>query len=306
MTKAKSVMTDSDLTMEALTDEQFGDLVQRVVGECHRRGDAATAALRSALTAALAASGLDADERARVAAESARREAERLREDEARRVATEAAERVRRQQEVEKARRKEDEARKEAERLRALAQRARDLMGHDVANFIVQVWSRDGERRVYIGHGYNANWVEYYHTGSARILPGTIKFSVAVDRSLAAHLGCTRDEAQERIKSYCAELCREWRTLRLEVTEDNAPCDPACQVQRWVLRSEKSGNYIERLRPAKAANLTSSAQEALKYRSREEAEAALDAARAEGAPYLDGYIAVERQVWLVFPPKEAE
>ena len=261
--------------------------------------------MRDALTAALATSGLDSEERTRIAEEAARMEAERLREEEARQVAAEAVARVRREREAEKVRQDEEAARMEAERLRSLAQGARSLMGHDEADFVVQVWSRNGDQRVYIGQGYDANWVEYYHTGNARILPGSIKFPVAADRLLAEHLGCTREEAQDRIKDFCSELCKEWRSLRLEVTEANAPCDPACRVTRWLLQA-KSGNYIRRLRKGNAPALTGVAQEARKHQSREEAEAALEAGRAEGGKYLDGYTAVERQVWLAFPPKKAK
>ncbi len=46
-----------------------------------------------------------------------------------------------------------------------------------------------------------------------------------------------REEDQERIKAYCTELCKEWSSLRLEVTEANAPRDPACRLTRWALRS---------------------------------------------------------------------
>jgi hypothetical protein len=205
---AKPEMLIPDETIRALDDEQLGDFVRRLVGECRRRGDAATEALlRAAIKADLAASGLDVEERASMAARAASREALKLQEEAAGRVAAEAADQLRREREAEEVRQKEDKARRQAERLRSLAQRARSLLGHDESEYNVHVWSKDGEQRVYIGKGYNANWVEYYHTGNARILPGTVKFPVAVDHALAEHLGCTRDEAQERIKAFCAELC---------------------------------------------------------------------------------------------------
>lgn len=304
MSKERGARPITERAIRSQSDEQLGDLVRRVVGECHRRGDAATAALRAAIQADLAVSRLDTGERARIAEVAARREAERLREAEARRLAAEEAERVRR--EAEKIRQQEEETRRQAERLRALAQRARDLIGHDEAEYTVSVWSRGGERRVYIGKGYDATWVEYYHTGSDRMLPGTIKFPVAVDRPLAEHLGCTREEAKERIKAYCDELCREWRGLRLRVTEENAPRDTACRVRRWVLQSEKGNSFIGRFRAGDAPVIAGVAQEARKYRSLEEAEASLSAGRAEGGKYLDGYTAVERQVWLSHPPREED
>src|SRR4051812_15218990 len=104
MAKKQRAMPVSDQIIRAMSDEQLGDLVQQVVSECHRRDDAATATLRAAIEAKLAASGLDAEERERVATEAARKETERLREEEACRVAAEAAERVRREREAEKVR----------------------------------------------------------------------------------------------------------------------------------------------------------------------------------------------------------
>lgn len=105
---------------------------------------------------------------------------------------------------------------------------------------------------------------------------------------------------------YCAELSEEWESLRLEVTEANAPRDPACRVKRWWLRADISGNYIRRMRAGDAPTLTGYAQEAKRHRSPEEAESALAAARDEGGMYLNGYTTVERQVWLAYPPKEAD
>jgi hypothetical protein len=103
---------------------------------------------------------------------------------------------------------------------------------------------------------------------------------------------------------FCAELCEEWESLRLEVTEANAPRDPACRVKRWVLRADNSGYCLGQSRAVNWPVLTG-LRDATKYLSRKEAEAALDA-RAEGRKKVDGCTAVERQVWLAYPPKEAD
>jgi hypothetical protein len=91
--------------------------------------------------------------------------------------------------------------------------------------------------------------------------------------------------------------------LRLEVTESNAPRDSACRVQRWVLQHQNGKNYIDRFRPGRSPVLTGSAQDAARYGSQEEAESAIVTGKTNGGEYLDGYVAVERQVWLAYSPK---
>lgn len=172
------------------------------------------------------------------AAELARRDvaARRIVED----ARAEAAARQRAEAEAEAASKANDAA----ARLRAIATRARELFGSDQPEFTVTRWGAGADRRVYIGHGYDNNWVEYYHDGNARIGPGKLVFQVpAVRDELAAHLGITPDEAREMIREFCRGLADAYGPIKIEVSEANAPRDPAAQTTLFALKLRGDRNH---------------------------------------------------------------
>ena len=207
-----------------------------------------------------------------------------------------------------------DKARGKAERLAAFAQRARSLMGNRHPNFEVKVWCRDGDKRVYVGIGTDPNWIEYYHTGTLRFPPGTLK----IDRSqilkdLAQHHGCSVDEATSMITSFCIDMCNKYQVVTLRVTEDNAPRDEDCHVSLgWGIRAGKAW-----LRRGKfyAWETSNSVEEASLLPSKDDADKARDEAYQVlwdkkvpgkgGTPiFAPGTLEPsEVQGWLAFPPK---
>lgn len=209
------------------------------------------------------------------------------------------ARKERERREAEAAALKATETNRRNARLRDLAARARELFGSDQAEFTVQVWDRDGDRRVYVGHGYDNNWIAYYHTGTARTAPGSLEVLVqAIVRDLATHLGIAKGEAEALIKDFCAGLCKEWTTLKLEVCEGNAPRDPACSLPSWVVWDGDSRRPWY-LRIGGPSAHTSEIAAAARFGSAEEARAA-----AEAAGKADWKV-VSRPTWTPFPPKAA-
>jgi hypothetical protein len=211
------------LDFSTLTDDQLVGLIREALQEVVRRGPAVEAAARAA--------GLDEAEKAKVAAAAAQAEARRLRDEEARRVAEEAAAKVRQEADEHKA----DAERDKAAILRGIAREARSLFGSDQPEFTVALWEKPGDRRIYIGHGYNSNWVEYHHDGDHRTAPGTCKAIAAVVDPLAEHLGVMKAEAREKVADFCRRLIERKFRGKLEVNASNAPIDPATLVDEYVL-----------------------------------------------------------------------
>lgn len=282
-----------------LSDNDLVTLAIDLRRELQRRGlEAEAETWLAALT--------DADS-TRIAREAAEAETRRLLAEEARKTARAAAERVRQEAEG----KKREEERKKAEEatasrlkreaaLRGLAEEARSLFGSDVAEFTVQVWTggpgRAGTRdkRVYVGGGYENNWVEYYYEGNARTKPGTLVGKDCVIGGLARHRGIGEEDARALIRDYCDRVAKGWTRLLLEVTEGNAPRDPRCQVTRYYLRDQqgrRGNNY-------KASGGWGPQGNAIQYPSREEAEAA--ASREEAASVE----VVEVKMWIDFPDND--
>ncbi len=171
-----------------------------------------------------------------MAAAAATAEARKLREEEARRVAEQAAAKVRQEAETAKA----EQARKHAEYIRRIATEARALFGSDQAQFKVSGWEKPGDRRIYVGHGYDNNWVEYWHDGNSRVAPGTLKTIGCVVTQLAEHLGITKEEATAKIKGFCEGLIdppgkASWK---IEVNASNAPLAEGTLVDAYVLAAK--------------------------------------------------------------------
>jgi hypothetical protein len=219
------------LDLSELTDDKLIEMARAVAAEVRRRG--------AHVEAAASAAVLGEAEKAQIAAEAATREARRLAEEEARRVAVEAAERVRREAEYQKADTEARKARDAAERLRKIAREARSLFGSDEPEFTIARWEKPGDRRIYIGHGYGNNWVEYHHDGNDRTAPGTMKAIGAVVNPLAAHLGVAPKEAREKIVAFCRGLIEHSFYGSLEVNPSNAPLDPAAVDVGYALKWER-------------------------------------------------------------------
>jgi hypothetical protein len=221
------------LDFSSVTDDQLVELIRAALVEAVRRGGAVEAAVRQA--------GLDEAEKARIAQAAAERESRRIREEEERRIAAEAAERVRREAARKQETGAEEAKRKHNESIRLVAVRARELFGSDASEFMVQVWEKPGDRRVYIGHGYESNWLEYYRDGTSRYAPGTLMVvkpsTCPIFKDLAAHLGKTVPEAVDLVKEFCEQLCKEWKTVKIEVNTSNAPLHPGSLVDRWILHA---------------------------------------------------------------------
>jgi len=77
----------------------------------------------------------------------------------------------------------------------------------------IQVWDR-GDRRAYLGHGFDANCVTYYHTGTRHHRPGSLVLSTAA----AAHLGARTEE----LRAFLSDVCAEWKTLHIVLAEDGS------------------------------------------------------------------------------------
>lgn len=79
----------------------------------------------------------------------------------------------------------------------------------------VKVWSGgDGEKRVFVGHGYNRNCLTYYHTGNGRHRPGSLEIGPRAEAAVGDRL--------EELKAYLAKLCGEWETLSVRIAEDGS------------------------------------------------------------------------------------
>lgn len=209
---------------------------------------------------------------------------------------------------VEEARKAEAAKLAEVEvRKRALAARARELFGSDEPDFRVQVWSKDPEKRVYIGHGYDANWVEYFHTGNGRVAPGTLKVIPEAVDPLAAHLGTSAEDAKARIKEYCAGLCRDWKAITIEVSEANAPTDPAAAVTRYALKATGQNSGVRYAKNTRSGYWCYDASDADNFASPEAALAAAPNYCGDQACYLcksaDLVEVVPVTKRLPFPPK---
>jgi hypothetical protein len=290
----------SILDFSPLADDQLVELIRAALQEAVRRGSAVEAAARDA--------GLEEAEKARIARAAAEREAERLRQEEAARVAREAAEKVRRDAE----RAKEQEAIDERAKIRAIAARARELWGSGWSEFTVQVWDRKGDRRVFVQADFDRKFTTYYHTGNERIAPGTLAEDARWPvECLAEHLGIPEDEARGKIKEFCAGLCRDWKGLKVEVNESNAPCDPAAKSDYYILKAALSGSHqrFGHKYEGREDWYCIKADDADRFPTREAALAAIPEYVGEHGMHLasraDNVLVERREKRLAFPPKEA-
>lgn len=143
------------------------------------------------------------------------------------------AEELQRKEKLAEERRKAEEKQLQTDQsLRDFAKEARSLFGSDIEEFPIKVWSSGADRRVYCGF----DWACYYHTGNSRVSPGTLKCEISLDY-LAKERGITTGEAETLVKDFCQRLAKAWNTLKLQVSEDNAPRDPACYRTNWLIRS---------------------------------------------------------------------
>ena len=285
----------SILDFSALSDDQLVELVREALAECVLRGSAVEAAVRQA--------GLDEAQKARVAAAAARREAERLKAEEERRIATEAAEKVRREAAEKVAEAKRDAA----ARLRGIAQEARSLFGSDQAEFTVSCWEKSGDRRIYIGHGYKSNWVEYHHDGDSRVAPGTLKIVNGILGPLAAHRGISTSDARALIEGFVRGLVEAKFSGKLEVNGSNAPRDPGCKKHVYIIKHKFHNRYAKE---GENRNEVYDECEAQKFASEAEAREALPKFIGSNPPFTlsdeaDRLEIRSRIEWLPFAPSGA-
>lgn len=80
-----------------------------------------------------------------------------------------------------------------------------------VADYTVQIGVWSGQKRAYLGRGYNNNFATYHHTGNASVRPGTLSVR---ERGDAASLS---PEQRESLRDYLSELCAAWQTLKVGV-----------------------------------------------------------------------------------------
>jgi hypothetical protein len=230
------------LDFTPLSDDQLIELLRAGFQEASQRGVAVAAAVQSAM--------LSEAEKVEIAHDAARIEAERLRQDEARRIAAEAAEKVRQQAEAQKS---QSEA-AEQERLwalkNALSVRITDIL--DLQGVEVNLWIKEGEKRVYINvPNSRDSLVDYYHTGNSRKAPGTLEIA----RPHNKH----RDE----IRAFCEQIISGWKSLR-------HPCNATSDAFKARRKAE-----------AEAATLAKAAETERKRLEAEEAYRAAQAARIE-------------------------
>lgn len=289
---------NAQIDLEALTDDALITLIVSARKEAQRRGIEAEAEVW--------AGALGDDEATRIARAAAERETVRLRDEQARTIAQQAAEKVRREAEAAKVKAEADKQAAHNARLGAIAAEARALFGSDVAEFNVKVWQKPGDKRVYIGKGYGANWVCYYHDGTSKIAPGTLEVeATGAVTDLATHHGESQDAARERMKAFAAGLCREWSTLSLDVTESNAPRDPASFVEGKFYIKAHDGFYAARQGDGSWAG-TKLMAEATAFETRDEASAAIPDAASNERYFGERYrpAVVQFTQWRAFPPKE--
>ncbi len=78
--------------------------------------------------------------------------------------------------------------------------------------FTCEVWS-GSDKRVYIGHGFNRNFVTYYHDGDKRNRPGSLTIRDGGPGSDMA------DGDRENLKEFLASLCAKWKSVKIGVSE---------------------------------------------------------------------------------------
>lgn len=80
--------------------------------------------------------------------------------------------------------------------------------------FQVEVWNRSGEKRVYVGHGFNGNCATYWHTGSDRKKPGTLELTEAAKAKLGDRL--------PEFKAFLVSLCEAWNAITVRIAADGS------------------------------------------------------------------------------------
>lgn len=194
------------MDFSVLTNDQLVELIRAACAEAGQRGNAVAAAAQAAM--------LSEGERVQIARQAVEREAERLRQKEAERVAAQAAEEVKAKQEA-------AEQQRLWEKKLAISRRVCDIFGE--IGLTVKIWSRDGEKRLYINQATGRDsLVDYYFTGNSRKKPGALEI-------VRAH---NTTEKRPQIQSLCEDICKGWNGLQLT-------CDTASPELTERLAREK-------------------------------------------------------------------
>jgi len=193
----------SALDFSVLSDDQLLELLRGACSEASRRGTAVeSAAYDVALSAA---------EKARIAREAAEREAQRLAAAEAARIAEEAAEAVRRKASVQQEAEALDDQTRMWRKKRGIAIAVRELfadveMGsrkNKSAVSELKVWRKNGDVRVFVGCGFDANAATLYVTGNDYHPPQTLELHSAAEKH------------RDRILSLLLQVAHDWTELTI-------------------------------------------------------------------------------------------
>lgn len=196
------------LDFSAISDDQLIDLIRAACAEAGQRSVECAAAAKNAM--------LDEAERARIAREAIERERSRSTREEAERIAREALAK-------EKAA-KEAEARKAEEKKIADTWAWKDEMGRRVSEILrpknaqtLTVWNK-GDKRIYLGKGYNDNMVVYYHTGTSRNKPRSIAIVNRPGNFTEDEWRSGKEqEVEAALLPVFDEICQKWSKIEFEI-----------------------------------------------------------------------------------------
>lgn len=196
------------LDFSAISDDQLIDLIRAACAEAGQRSVECAAAARNAM--------LDEAERAKIAREAIERERLRSTREEAERIAREAL--------------AKEKAAKEAEEQKAKEKKIADTwawkeeMGRRVSEILrpknpqtLTVWNK-GDKRIYLGKGYNGNMVVYYHTGSARNKPRSIAIVKRPGNFTEDEWKSGKEqEVEAALLPVFDGICQKWNTIEFEI-----------------------------------------------------------------------------------------
>lgn len=206
-------MTGTDLDtlphLPSLPDEQLLALIEAACNEAERRSLRWLVAVETAQT--------------KIAME---REQLRLVREQAQAAAQEEAERQRRA----------DAAAKQAEAERQQAEKTaaqwdwKEDMGRRISDVLrpknaqtLKVWNR-GDKRIYLGGGYNDNMVVYHHTGNHRAKPRALDIVKRPGNFTPDEWTAEKQtEVKAALLPLFAETCQKWNTVEFEIPAWQAP-----------------------------------------------------------------------------------
>jgi len=207
-----------------LSDDQLVELVRAACGEAVDRGAAVEAAARAAM--------LTQAERAQIARGAAEREAERVRREEADRVARQAAAAVREQAEAALRQAETEKQQKLWAKKKQLAQMVETTLG---TGWKLNVWQRDGDKRVYLDGVVSTRKLCLYVTGNVYNPPG--KLTQENFKLPATRLA--------EVRAILEKAARDWNTVGFECTDALKPLVDAPPIPEEFLALVKEREAVE-------------------------------------------------------------